>query len=159
MNKKAGDILLRIVVILMGLGIMTMSGYGLYSEISEIIYSKSSSKWKKTEAKIINSSASRVEVADGKRGLKVKFKYSYKINNKVYHSKRYAFGVGNISESEVQNYETGDKIQIYYNPDNHSLATVKQEYRFGFYTAFIFLASILGLVIGGFLVKLPLSKK
>jgi len=71
------------------------------------------------------------------------FAYEYQVDDKTYSSERYSFeNVGGDRSVGIQRYSPGDRVTVYYNPQNPSIAVLEKK-KPGF---FVVVVLILGIV-------------
>ena len=116
-------------------GFITLLGGALiYSAIRKFLKRSQKKSWPQTTGEIIESNVDDAEKAvasmsrrPGKYGMSLKGRYAYKVNLAPYESDRFSSEIvpENILNPEKvraysKTYATGNKVTVYYNPDDHS---------------------------------------
>jgi predicted membrane protein len=134
-HKNAGRRQLEMFGLLISAGVLTLLGVGfVYFAIRKFIKRSQKKSWPQTTGEIIESNVDDAEKAvasmsryTGKYGMTLMIRYSYKVNLVPYESDRFSSEVVReniLSKDKVRAYSklyaTGNKVTVYYNPDDHS---------------------------------------
>jgi hypothetical protein len=122
--------------------------------------SKQSLNWPTTDGEIINS---KIDISKGiNTGLEIYnpcINYRYKVQDKEYTSSRIYFGSqlgASYKEDKIKTlfskYQTAQKIQVSYDPNNHQLSVIEPGYHSEL--SFGIIAGILLIIISFIFVKL-----
>ena len=83
--------------------------------------------WRKTEG-IITLSRVEPPMPGSQKRTRHLFAYEYRVDGKTYRSDRYSFAsLGGNPSAGVRRYKKGDRVSVYYNPQNPATAVLLKE--------------------------------
>ena len=129
---------------LLGGGLLLIgASFFLYNSVIAIAASFGQVSWQQTEATV--TEAFTTTSSGTKPRTSVHFKYVYIVNDREYSSHRYSLADASGAEFEgVKRFDEGDRITIYYDPENLSMAVVEKRSA-GF---FVYAAGAMGIFLG-----------
>jgi hypothetical protein len=126
-----------------GLLLLLIAGFLLFYSGMTIVASLGQVFWQQTEARVTEAFA-RTSSGTHPR-TSVHFRYVYQVNGREYSSHRYSLAnVGGAENEGVKQFNEGDRITIYYDPENPSMAVVEKR-RAGI---FVYVIGALGIYLG-----------
>ena len=128
-SHSATDILIYLAMIAGGIVLLTIS-------FRATARSKQAQNWLTTDGEILSSELDYSRSMNSRiTTYNAKIEYRYKVNDKVYISKRIYFGSSIMSSSKKEksntlknNYKANQNVTVYYNPDNHSMSVLETGY-------------------------------
>jgi hypothetical protein len=99
-------------------------------EILALRRSKQSESWPFTEGEVVSSNVKSRHDSDGDTSYSAAVRYEYEVNGTTYVSRTISFGrklyFGRASAEDVAAmYPVGEKVTVYYDPNNHKIATLE----------------------------------
>ena len=100
------------------------------SEILALRRSKQSESWPFTEGEVVSSHVKSRHDSDGDTSYSAAVRYEYEVNGTTYVSRTISFGrklyFGRASAEDVAAmYPVGEKVTVYYDPNNPKIATLE----------------------------------
>jgi hypothetical protein len=107
-----------------------------------VLQAQATKSWQQTQGfisqvNLIASTSSTSTTSSKQKTIDISVVYRYQINGKDYQSDKYSYGDGKTAKSRLKNkitaqhwlenspYQTGNEINIYYNPKNPQQAVIK----------------------------------
>jgi hypothetical protein len=137
-----------------GLVLFILAGFCLFRAGTTIAASIGQDQWQPTTAQVVEAHTRTTTNSGGRTNSSAHFRYVYEVEGREYSSERYSLKYASTESIGVDRFRVGDRIDIYYNPDDPTIAVGEK----GQAGIFVYLFGALGLFFAGFGFQMTFSQ-